>query len=144
MIVFLIMLQLQSCGVGERLEKQKKAQADADYIMNNLENPEVKKRFPAKYFPPEQLNPFVDNLVNQCDLDAKQGKFVDYFTMNLSGKHQIAYIYEYILDCDSLRFIYTYDLDTQEPELLRFHIEGLEVPSNMIVDPGKQLLNSRK
>jgi hypothetical protein len=110
--------------------------------MNNLSKPETIDRFPEKYFPRHQTKPFIDTLTKRCDFNNKRGKFVDFYTMSINGASKTAYIYEYILNCDSLRFIYIYDFDTKEPELQNFKIEGLEVENKMIVDPSKQLLNS--
>jgi hypothetical protein len=142
-IVFLTSIALLTgCNVKDKMEKHNKAQADADFIMNNLNKPDILSRFPTKNFPADQFPPFLDTLKSHCDFDNKRGKFVDFFTMVNNGKHQTAYIYEYILNCDSIRFIYTYDLDQKEPELSGFMVEGIEQPNKMIVDPKKQLLNS--
>lgn len=124
------------------MEKHNKAQTEADFIMNHLNEPSTSERFPVKYFPKDKFQPFLDTLIKNCDFDSKQGKFVDFFTMMNNGKNQTAYIYEYILNCDSLRFIYVYDFDTKEPELFNFRIEGIEQPNKMIIDPSKQLLYS--
>ncbi|HWA32920.1 MAG TPA: hypothetical protein VG737_02265 [Cyclobacteriaceae bacterium] len=141
-ILFTFIALLAGCGLNERKEKLDKAQADADYIMNNLNNPDILTHFPVKNFPTDEFPPFLETLKSHCDFDTKRGKFVDSFAMVNDGKDQTAYIYEYILNCDSIRFIYTYDLDQKEPELSGFLIEGIEQPNKMIVDPKKQLLNS--
>lgn len=133
---------LTGCNVKEKLEKMDKAKADSEFIMNNLNKPDIIDRFPEKYFPKQQVRPFIDTLIRHCDFDNKKGKFVDFFTMSINGASKTAYIYEYILNCDSLRFIYVYDFDTKEPELQNFKIEGLEIENKMIIDPSKQLLNS--
>lgn len=133
---------LTGCNVKEKLEKMDKAKADSEFIMNNLNKPDIIDRFPEKYFPKQQVRPFIDTLIKHCDFDNKKGKFVDFFTMSINGASKTAYIYEYILNCDSLRFIYVYDFDTKEPELQNFKIEGLEIENKMIIDPSKQLLNS--
>lgn len=133
---------LTSCNVKDKLEKMDKAKADSEFIMNNLNKPDIIDRFPEKYFPRPQTMPLIEALTKNCDLDNKRGKFVDFFTMSVNGASKTAYIYEYILKCDSLRFIYIYDFDTKEPELQNFKIEGTEIENKMIIDPGKQLLNS--
>jgi hypothetical protein len=125
------------------MRKLDQGKANADFIMSNLSSPKVIEEFPEKYFSREQLKPAIDTLVAHCDLDKKEGKFVDFFTMLNNGKSRAAYIYEYFLNCDSLRFIYVYDFETAEPELIHFKIEGLEQPNSMIIDPEKSLLNSK-
>ena len=133
---------LTSCNVKDKLETMSKAKADSEFIMNNLNKPEIIDRFPEKYFPRERTRQFIDTLSKHCDFETKRGKFVDFYTMSINGASKTAYIYEYILNCDSLRFIYVYNIDTKEPELQNFNIEGIEVPNQMIIDPKKQLLNS--
>lgn len=92
---------LTSCNVKDKLEKMDKAKADSEFIMNNLNKVEIIDRFPEKYFPKQQTKPFIDTLTKHCDFDNKRGKFVDFFTMSTNGANKTAYIYEYILNCDS-------------------------------------------
>lgn len=140
---FLVAL-LTSCGIKDRIEKQNKARANADFIMQNLGKGDVISQFPEKYFPRNQFVPFLSGLAKTCDFQNKRGKFVDFFTMVDNGRNKTAFIYEYILKCDSLRFIYMYDLDEPEPELYKLRIEGIEQKNEMIVDPSKQLLYEKK
>ena len=143
LVFILVIIFFGQCSVKEKMQKLELAKANADSIMNNLSKPEVIGQFPQKYFPREQVKPFIDTLVSHCDMERKQGKFVDFFTMLNNGKSQTAYIYEYFLNCDSLRFIYVYDFETAKPELMYFKIEGLEQPNPMIIYPEKSLLNSK-
>ena len=144
LVFFLVtgMMLFAGCNVRGKIEKMDKAKADSEFIMNNLNKPAILDKFPEKYFPKAQTQAFIDTLTNRCDFDTKNGKFVDFFTMSINGTNKTAYIYEYFLNCDSLRFIYIYDFDTKEPELQNLKIEGLEVGNKMIIDLSKQLLNS--
>jgi len=135
---------LTSCGLKDKLDKQAKAKANADYIMNNLGASNILKEFPEKYFPKDQTEPFLKGLTSNCDFENKEGKFVDFFNMSINGNTQMAYIYEYILDCDSLRFIYYYDFQNENPELFKFFIEGIEIENAMIIDPSKTILGGAK
>jgi hypothetical protein len=83
------------------------------------------------------------NIKANCDWENRKGKFVDFFTMNINGKNNTAYIYEYFLKCDSLRFVLIYDMEQKEPELFKFNIEPIEQASQMIIDPSKQLINQK-
>jgi hypothetical protein len=141
-VIAIIGASMTRCGIKEKLEKNTKARANADFIMDNLNKQEVVDQFPEKYFPREKFKPFLDTLTKHCDFNSKRGKFVDFFNMLNNGKSQTAYIYEYFLNCDSLRFIYIYDFDSKEPELFNLRIEQLEQENKMIIDPKKQLLNS--
>jgi hypothetical protein len=131
-----------SCDVKEKIEMHEKARENADFIMENLEQQTITNQFPEKYFPRQQFKPFLDTLIKNCDFKSKKGKCVDFFSITNNGKNQTAFIYEYILRCDSLRFIYMYDLEFSEPELFKLRIEGLEQANEMILDPTKQLLYS--
>ncbi len=142
LIFTLILFLLASCYIKQRMHKLKQGREKADIIMNNLSNPGIIEQFPDKRFPHEHLKAAIDTLVAHCDLNNKKGKFVDFFTMSNNGKSSTAYIYEYFLNCDSLRFIYVYDFEAAEPELIHFEIEGLERPNPMIIHPEKSLLNS--
>lgn len=143
LILTLMLVLLNSCYVKEKMQKLDRGKADADFIMSNLSKPEVIERFPEKYFLHEHVKPFIDTLAAHCEFDKKEGKFVDFFTMLKNGKSSTAYICEYFLNCDSLRFIYVYDFETAEPELMNFKVEDLEQPNPMIIYPEKSLLNSK-
>ena len=142
---FLIIIGLtvlfMSCDIKGKMEKHHKAQEKSDYIMNNLTSSEVSSEFSEKHFPKDQTIKLLNDIKANCDWDNKEGKFVDFFTMNNAGKNSTAYIYEYFLKCDSLRFVLIYDMEQEEPELFKLHIEPIEKPSQMIIDPGKQLMN---
>ena len=123
------------------MEKHNKAQTESDYIMENLTSSEISNKFPEKYFPKGQTEQLFEDIKTNCDWENREGKFVDFFTMNNNGKNSTAYIYEYFLKCDSLRFVLIYDMDQEEPELFKLNIEPIEQPSEMIIDPSKQLIN---
>lgn len=138
--LFSVVMLLTSCNINEKLERHDKAQKNASYIMNNLTDEKIFKEFPEKYFPKEQIKIFISDLKNKCDWSNRNGKFVDFFTMNNNGKNSTAYIYEYFLNCDSLRFVLIYDMESKKPELFKFNIEPIEQHSPMIIDPSKQLI----
>lgn len=132
-----------SCNLKGKMEKHDKAQKESDYIMDNLTSPEVSKKFPEKFFPKDQTKKLFGDIKASCDWENRKGKFVDFFTMNNNGKNSTAYIYEYFLKCDSLRFVLIYDMEQEEPELFKLNIEPIEQPTQMIIDPSKQLINQK-
>ena len=134
-------LLFTSCNIKGKMEKHNKAQTESDYIMENLTSSEISNKFPEKYFPKGQTEQLFEDIKTNCDWENREGKFVDFFTMNNNGKNSTAYIYEYFLKCDSLRFVLIYDMDQEEPELFKLNIEPIEQPSEMIIDPSKQLIN---
>ncbi|MFW5761174.1 MAG: hypothetical protein ACOCXH_09360 [Cyclobacteriaceae bacterium] len=141
LLIFGLVFLLASCNIKGKMEKHDKAQKKSDYLMENLTSSEVSKEFPEKNFPKEQTEKLLNDIKANCDWDNKTGKFVDFFTMSNNGKNSTAYIYEYFLQCDSLRFVLIYDMEQDEPELFKLNIEPIEKPSQMIIDPSKQLMN---
>lgn len=135
---------LSGTYVWYKLQKQKKAQAITDHIMENLTSPDIYEYFPKAYFTKMKLEPIVNGLRKNCDWENRDGKFVDFFShMDIGGIDQTAFIYEYYLDCDSLRFILSVNMEFT-PELMGFHLEALEKENPMILYPSKQLKNRRK
>lgn len=140
-------LFVAGCGMQEKQEKIAKAEKDAAFIMANLDKEAVLSHFPAASFPVSQLGPLkslISSVGPRCDWPGRQGKFVDFCSISNNGKNSIAYIYEYFLKCDSLRFVMLYDLEPKQPQLINFQVEPLEKPNPMIIYPEKQLLPPKK
>ena len=140
LLVIIGLTLLSSCNIKGKLEKHDKALEKANFIMDNLTDQKVISEFPEKYFPKDQTIKLLTDIKENCNWEGRSGKFVDFFTMNNEGKNSTAYIYEYFLQCDSLRFVLIYDMEQKEPELYKINIEPIELPSNMIIDPNKQLM----
>lgn len=128
-----------SCSLKDKLEKHEKAMANSSFIMDNFNKESIASEFSEKHFPKEQTVQLLSDIRQNCDWENRKGKFVDFTTMLNDGKNNVAYIYEYLLSCDSLRFILIYDIDQEEPELFNFKIEPIEKKSQFIVHPEKQL-----
>lgn len=125
----------------KKMQKFNLAQEKANYIIENLDKPNIGEKFPTKYFPKEQLEPIISGIRQNCDWKNKDGKFVDFFTSkNIGGIDQTTFIYEYYLKCDSLRFILSFNVE-DEPELMGFNVEPIETENKMILFPEKQLKN---
>lgn len=107
--------------------------------MNNFNEESIASEFSEKYFPKEQTVQLLTDIRQNCNWENRRGKFVDFMTMLTDGKNNTAYVYEYLLSCDSLRFILIYDMDKDEPELFNFKIEPIEKKSQFIIYPEKQL-----
>jgi Na+-transporting NADH:ubiquinone oxidoreductase subunit NqrC len=136
--IAIVVLSLGYYG-WKNMQELDSAQRQADYIMDNLDDPNVISKFPEKYFPKNQISPILQGINEKCDWKNRDGKFVDFFTQkNIGGTDQNAFIYEYYLKCDSLRFILSFSADS-EPELMGFRLEPLETENAMILSPEKQL-----
>lgn len=130
---------------NKKLEKNKLAEQNANYIIKNLDEDEVLKEFPETNFKDkEQLKNILDGIKQNCEWKNRDGKFVDFFTMkDVGGINSTAFIYEYYLKCDSLRFVLIYNIDKDKPELFNMNIEPLETDNSMIIFPEKQLKNRK-
>jgi hypothetical protein len=124
------------------METHEKAQKEADFIIENLINYDlIKDKLPEKYFQASQTKEFILGISQSCNWANREGKFVDFFSMkNIGGTDQTAFIYEYFLDCDSLRVILIYNMIKDSPELFKINLEPIEKENQMIIDPSKQLL----
>jgi hypothetical protein len=143
-LILIFLALLFGCDYKESMEKHNKAQSIADNIIENLEDASIYGKFPEKYFPSKQLSPLINYLTKDCDWKNRDGKFVDFVTIGSIGKvDQTGFIYEYYLDCDSLRFILMFNMELDNPELRGFVVEPLEKENKLIVDPSKQLKNRK-
>jgi len=139
-MVALIVLLCASCNVRQKLDIQKKARIDADYIIENLDQDLVVAHFPEDNFPRYKSEELINKIKNSCGWNNRRGNFVDYATFEYNGNSNIAFIYEFILQCDSLRFILIYNINGKEPKFLKLNIEPLVRQNPLIVHKEKQLL----
>lgn len=130
---------------NKKLERNNIAEKNANYIIENLDNDEVYKEFPeANFKDREQLKNLLEGIKKNCEWKNRDGNFVDFCTMkDIGGINSTAFIYEYYLKCDSLRFILIYNVDKDKPELFKMNIEPLETENKMIIFPEKQLKNRK-
>ncbi len=122
------------------MEDEKTAKIGADYIINNLDNIKIQDQFTEPEFKKEQIYKLIEKINNSCDWQNRKGHFVDYTTISTNGQFDVAFIYEYFLKCDSLRFILIYNLDSDDPKLIKFGIEPLSKQSPLVIHKERQLL----
>lgn len=145
LIGLLLIVSLLFYFGNKKMEKNNLAEKNANYIIENLDKDEVFKEFPESNFKDrEQLKNLLGGIKENCEWKNRDGKFVDFFTMkDIGGINSTAFIYEYYLKCDSLRFILIYNVDKDKPELFKMNIEPIETENKMIIFPEKQLINSK-
>jgi hypothetical protein len=134
---------LLSCGWNDRMRHLDAAKEHADKIIRQMESDSVYDLFPETFFRKPALEQIVGTLRDNCDWPARRGQFTDYYAAENDGRHDIAYVYEYFLDCDSLRFVFTFHADGDRPELYAFTIEPIESPTHLLVDPMKSILKDK-
>ncbi|MCC6724631.1 MAG: hypothetical protein IT258_08980 [Saprospiraceae bacterium] len=136
---------ISSSGSWQGNQKLSKAQALADKIIAELGEFSSNDYFTHKYFDGDKvLGPTLWGIRRKCDWANRDGVFVDYFEkQDSAGVGEIAFIYEYYLKCDSLRFVLTVNT-ADEPVLSDFYVEPLEYHNGLIKDWKKQLKNRKK
>lgn len=98
--------------------------------MNNLNKEVTWREIDTGIIRQRGLQSYLEKL-RGCNWENKKGKFVDVFWLSDSktGQNRFGYIYEYFLDCDSLRFIYWYPDAGQKGKLVDLIIEPVEQAS---------------
>lgn len=126
---------LFSCMDANQINEAKKK---SDTLLEKIATGNALSEFPEKYFNQEQTKLILNKIKNNCDFANRKGNFINDFTLNQNGINRVAFIYEYYLKCDSIRFILTYNLG-KELELYEFKLEGIEKNNFMITSPEKRL-----
>lgn len=126
------------CLDGSKIET---ARLQADRVMSDLLDDRVFDHFSPQYFPPDQIRYMIGEIRRECDYANRNGRYVDFFTEGGTAGPKVSFIYEYFMDCDSLRFMLRYDLAKKEPELIYFYMEPLEADNPMLIDKSKSILH---
>ena len=105
------------------LEKQ--ARNSADSIMENYGKKSTIANLPSKSFDTKSKE--ILSYVNEiCDWKSAKGGYKrDHRNLTPNGL-ELAFVYEYFLDCDSLRFALVYNTKTEPYELIRIRVELVE------------------
>lgn len=139
--VFFILI-LPSLFLGcVNTDLKEEARIKSDEIIKHLADTSSYAYFPRKHFPRDQMIATLHDLRVNCDYENRKGRFIDYFYESKPGADRVSFIYEYYLNCDSIRFILGFKLDA-EPELVWFKLEPIEVENKMIIYKSKQLMNA--
>jgi len=115
----------------------------SDQLINNISKGEiVYNSFPEKTFNKEITIPLMEELRIKCDFENRKGNFVNEFTQSYfqfpSIDRRVAFIYEFHLKCDSVRFILSYKLG-KVIELYEFKLESIKKDNPMITKPERRL-----
>lgn len=116
------------------------ARLDCESLINDIENGKANSRFSAEYFPVEQTNILMSNLVSGCDFKNRRGLQTGEVVSKKDGKNLAYFVYEYYLKCDSIRFVFIYDITGTTPQLFNLKMEPIE-KENPLVNKEKRLFN---
>src|SRR4030042_5458726 len=127
---FILALSICSCI---QIKDVNKARGKAEDLIVKIALGNALDEFPEKYFNSSQGLLILDDLRNKCDFANRKGNFINDFYQNEHGCERVSFIYEYYLQCDSIRFIITYNLG-KEIELYEFKLEPIEKENDMITN----------
>jgi hypothetical protein len=137
-------LFLVGCNWNENMAKMDAARFQSDSIVDRLNSTELFALLPDSIGQQKGYQTLQQTLSESCNWEKRRGKFIDYYSVNQNGQRSIYFIYEYFLDCDSLRFLLHYDLEPKQPVLRSMNIQPLEQPCDFLVDPMKSILKDPK
>lgn len=137
---FLVTILFLSCGWNENMAKMDVARGHADSVIDLLNSPKLFALLPDSLQKEKGYQTLQETLAESCDWENRRGKFIDYYTLNQNGQRSMYFIYEYFLNCDSLRLTLYYNLEPTEPVLQSMNIQPLEQPCGILVDPMKSIL----
>jgi hypothetical protein len=133
--IFVLLCIFAGCVSNNQV---KQARTMAEDILINISLGKSSDKFPEKYFSRSQTLILMSELKNKCDFANRRGNFINDFYQKGQDFERVSFIYEYYLQCDSIRFIITYNLG-KEVELYEFKLEPIEKDNDMIKNPERCL-----
>lgn len=129
---------LLCCGCFERVKQMETAKRMSELLLDRIGEGTALDEFPEKHFPREQGERLLHALKEDCDFKNRKGVFVNDVTSTFNTQWRVSYIYEFMLKCDTVRLVLSYNLG-KEPELVEFKIEPIEKHNPMILKPENRL-----
>lgn len=113
------------------------------------ESDKFEQKFPVEAIDQEiierrNLGEKIKMLTDNCNWQDRIGEKIDVFWLRTDKGNLFGHVYEYILDCDNLRFIYWMRDPGGNGKVLDFMIENCEEDSKFVVRRKKQLKNRKK
>ena len=134
-ILYSLPFLLISCTIQAISGTEAEVKNKADSLWEAVATGNAEPELTPKYFPPEQTKIILSDLQYKCDFKNRKGNYLNsYYSPD---KSHISLIYEYYLECDSLRFILTYKLTSKE--LREFKIEPIEKDNDNITNQKMRL-----
>lgn len=140
-LYFFISLFLSPLFINGCIDKElkvEKAREKSKLLLGKIAEGTAINEFPEKYFSREQGEAILLDLREKCDFKNRKGVFVNDVISSQNGQRQASFIYEFMLKCDTIRLIFTYNL-SPEIELYEFILEPIEKPNPMILKPENSL-----
>jgi len=129
-----------SCGLNDTMGRLDQGRIKADFLIEHLSDSTISESFEGSGYSSNAVKSFQTALTQNCDWEKKRGKFIDFYMDRDGNDRQASFIYEYFMDCDSLRIILTYDTASDSVFLISALIEPIEQPNPLLVDPMMSIL----
>jgi hypothetical protein len=136
--VLLIMIGMASCQLETRMNRLDSGRKKADAVIAAIGDSALIAKLPGDS-ERKHAGLFYRSLASQCNWGKKRGKFVDFYMHEEENHHAVSYIYEYFLDCDSIRLTLVYDTNQDSVSLISAHLEPLETKNPWLIDPMKSI-----
>jgi hypothetical protein len=142
--ILLIPLLALSCQLDTRLNRLDKGRRQADAFLDALGNDSLATAALQGAESAVITRTFSQALAGRCDWPSRRGKFIDFYMHSEEEERFVTYIYEYFLDCDSIRLLLTFDTSTDDVPVHSAHIEPIENKNAWLVDPMKSILKDKE
>jgi hypothetical protein len=136
--VLLILAGLASCQLETRMNRLDSGRKKADAVIEAIGDSARIALLPSDS-ERKHAGLFYRSLADRCDWTNKRGKFVDFYMHEEENHHAVSYIYEYFLDCDSIRLTLVYDTNQDSVSMVSAHLEPLETKNPWLIDPMKSI-----
>ena len=134
-ILFYLLFFIVGCTLQVSSGTEEEIKNKADSLWEAIATGNAEPELTPKFFPPEQTKIILSDLQYKCDFKNRKGNFLNsYYSPD---KSHISLIYEYYLQCDSVRFILTYKLTSKE--LREFKLEPIEKDNDNITNQKMRL-----
>lgn len=141
--ILLIYSLLAACQLGVRMDRLDRGRRQADYLLDHLENDSALAIYSSDPRVAAQVRSLGLALTERCGWSTRRGKFIDFYMHKEGDRNAVTYIYEYFLDCDSLRLLLTFNTQTDSIFLQATHVEPLESENPWLIDPMKSILKDK-
>ena len=138
---FLIFTGTSCVNKSDRVQAQEYMQTVFFCFENNKLDTNV---FSSKYFPPQQIAIYLNDLKNKCAFSKEKGQFINDYVINENGDEKYYFLYDFYLNCDSLRIITGIRRNPEEKlELFTIGFEPMETDNKMIINSENRLYDPK-
>jgi hypothetical protein len=118
-----LLLAILACTNERYLERAETLSAS---LVENLCSDSAISYFSETYFSKDQIRSVLNGVRERCDYSHRKGGYRGYSVESFENVDRASFIYEFAMKCDSVRFVFTYEL-REQPLLVSFIVEPMEI-----------------